>query len=145
MSSASSADTVAPFAVEKQSLIRVSLGVKTWQSDKVGVYVTGITNNGYIKVAGVDFGDNQALSFTACVASGSDGGTMELHLDSADGPEIGSLAVPNTGGWYTWKTETVFVSRANGVHDLYFVFEGGQSGRLFNFDYWRFNRKSDKR
>ena len=40
---------------------------------------------------GVDFGNNQASSFTASVASGSQGGSIEMHLDSVDGPEIGSL------------------------------------------------------
>jgi arabinoxylan arabinofuranohydrolase len=42
-------------------------------------------------VRGVDFGNGQASSFTASVASGSQGGSIEMHQDSVDGPEIGSL------------------------------------------------------
>jgi hypothetical protein len=120
-------------------------GVRTAQEKKVGVYVTHILNGSYIKVRGVDFGDHQASSFTANVASGSDGGVIELHLDSIDGPVIGSLPVSDTGGWYKWRSQTTTVSGAAGVHDLYFVFKGDVTGQLFNFDYWKFNKKGAKR
>ena len=96
-------------------------GVRTAQDDKIGVYVTNITNGDFIKVRGVDFGINQASSFTASVASASNGGSIELHLDSVDGPEIGSLPVSSTGGWNKWQTKTTTVSGATGTHDLYFV------------------------
>jgi len=59
-------------------------GVRTAQNDKTGVYVTHITNGSYIKVRGIDFGDRRAVSFTASVASGSEGGIIELHLDGID-------------------------------------------------------------
>ena len=115
-------------------------GVRTTQNDKVGVYLTHILNGSYIKVSGVDFGARQASSFTASVASGSSGGVIELHLDSIDGPVIGSLPVSNTGGWYKWQTQTTRVSGAAGVHDLYFVFKGDATGQLFNFAYWKFDK-----
>lgn len=115
-------------------------GVRTTQNDKVGVYLTHILNESYIKVSGVDFGARQASSFTASVASGSSGGVIELHLDSIDGPVIGSLPVSNTGGWYKWQTQTTRVSGAAGVHDLYFVFKGDATGQLFNFAYWKFDK-----
>lgn len=134
--------TLDPFQRTEAETIAWESGVKTWQSENVGVYVTGIANGSYIKVAGVDFGNNLASSFTASVASGSKGGEMELHLDRVDGPVIGSLPVSNTGGWYAWKTQTVPVSSAAGVHDLYFVFKGDSTGQLFNFDFWKFNKKS---
>jgi hypothetical protein len=137
--------TLDPFKHTEAETIAWESGVKTWQSDKVGVYVTGITNESFIKVVGVDFGDNQASSFTASVASGSNGGEIELHLDSTDGPVIGSLPVSNTGGWYTWKTQTAPVSGTAGAHDLYFVFKGDPTGQLFNFDYWKFNKKKSAR
>ena len=120
-------------------------GVRTAQEKKVGVYVTRILNGSYIKVRGVNFGDHQASSFTANVASASGGGVIELHLDSIDGPVIGSLPVSDTGGWYKWRSQTTTVSGAAGVHDLYFVFKGDVTGQLFNFDYWKFNKKGAKR
>jgi hypothetical protein len=116
-------------------------GVRTAQNDKTGVYVTHITNGSYIKVRGVDFGDHQASSFTASVASGSNGGVIDLHLDGVDGPVIGSLPISDTGGWDQWQTKTTTVSGAAGTHDLYFVFGGDGPGELFNFDYWQFDKR----
>jgi arabinoxylan arabinofuranohydrolase len=120
-------------------------GVRTAQDDKIGVYVTRITSGDFIKVRGVDFGNNQAASFTASVASGSHGGTIEMHLDNVDGPEIGSLPVSSTGGWHKWQAKTTTVSGANGKRDLYFLFRGETADQLFNFDYWKFNKKGAKK
>jgi arabinoxylan arabinofuranohydrolase len=119
-------------------------GVRTAQSDQIGMYVTNVANGSYIRVRGVDFGHDGASSFSARVASGSQGGSIELHLDTSDGPTIGSLAVSNTGGWYVWKTQSAPVSNATGVHDLFLVFQGSPTGQLLNLDYWKFNRKGQK-
>ncbi len=133
--------TLDPFTRVEAETIAWESGVKTAQSDKVGVYVTNTGNGAYIRVRGVDFGHEGASSFSARVASGSRGGDIELHLDRSDGPVIGTLAVLNTGGWFDWKTESAPVSGAAGVHDVYFVFKGAPSGDLLNFDYWMFKRK----
>ncbi|MBW8882226.1 MAG: carbohydrate-binding protein, partial [Asticcacaulis sp.] len=114
-------------------------GIKTERSDKVGMYVTRITDLNYIKVNGVDFGAG-ASTFTANLASGGAGGTIELHLDAADGPQIGKLTVTPTGGWDDWKTQTTAVSGAVGTHDLFLVFKGDGDSPLFNMDYWSFGK-----
>ena len=64
-----------------------------------------------------------------------------MHLDSVDGPEIGSLPVSSTRGWNTWQARTTTVSGATGTHDLYFLFRGDGTGQLFNLDYWKFSEK----
>jgi len=114
-------------------------GIKTAKKDGLGVYLTRITDKTYIKVAGVDFGKG-ATHFTAAVASGSEGGSIELHLDRYNGPVIGTLPVPGTGGWDAWQDTTTAVSGAAGKHDLFFVFKGPGSDPLFNFDYWQFDK-----
>jgi hypothetical protein len=43
--------------------------------------------------------------------------------------------VPNTGDAAKWKTVFCPVSRAIGVHDLYFLFTGGDA---LKFDCWQF-------
>jgi hypothetical protein len=120
-------------------------GVRTAQVKKIGVYVTDIANGDFIKVRGVDFGDIEVSSFTASVASGSNGGSIEMHLDGVDGPMIGSLRVSSTGGWDNWQSKSTAVSGASGTHDLYFLFRGDATGQLFNFDYWRFNKKGARK
>lgn len=67
-----------------------------------------------------------------------------MHLDSLDGPKIGSLLVSSTGGWDRWRSKSTPVSGASGTHDLYFLFRGDAIGQLFNFDYWKFNKKGAK-
>jgi len=133
--------TLNPFHRTEAETIAWESGVRTALDDKTGIYVTHIANGSYIKVSGVDFGRNQTSTFTASVASGSTGGSIELHLNSADGPQIASLPVSNTGGWNQWQTRTTAVSGASGVHDLYFVFRGEATGELFNFDYWKFDKQ----
>jgi hypothetical protein len=115
-------------------------GIKTAKSDKVGMYITRVTDRTYIKVAGVDFGSRGASTFSAQVASAAKGGKIELRLDKVDGPVIGTLPVSNTGGWDAWRLETAKVSGAQGVHDLYLIFRGGGYDPLFNVDYWSFQQ-----
>ena len=134
--------TLNPYRRTEAETIAWESGVGTAQDEKTGVYVTHIANGSYIKVNGVDFGDKPASSFTARVASGSGGGSIQLHLDSIDGPTIGSLPIANTGGWDKWQTKTTPVSGAVGTHDLFLVFKGEGDGQLFNFDYWQFDRKA---
>jgi beta-xylosidase len=133
--------TLNPFARVEAETIASESGVRTAQSDPVGVYVTDLANGSYIKVRGVDFGNRLASSFSARVASGAGGGVIELHLDSLDGPVLGSVTVPDTGGWYVWKTLSAPVSGATGVHDFYLVFKGESKGHLLNFDYWKLNQR----
>lgn len=115
-------------------------GVTTEKSDKVGMYVTRITDLSYTKVAGVDFGTPGASTFSANLASTNSDGSIELHLEQPDGPLIGKLQVAATGGPDIWRSQSTPVAGASGAHDLYFVFRGPGSKSLFNFDKWRFSR-----
>ena len=134
--------TIDPFQRIEAETIAWESGVRTAASKTAGMYVTKITNGSYIKVNGVDFGDNLAASFSASVASNSAGGLVQLHLDRIDGPIVASLRVANTGGWESWQTKTAPVSNVVGTHDLYFLFKGKGDEPLFNFDHWMFNKAS---
>lgn len=99
----------------------------------------GYINNGdYVAYKNVDFGAG-ASGFQARVASGTNGGMLEIRLDSPNGKLVGSVYVPGTGGWQNWTNVTCSVSGANGKHDLYLVFTGG-SGYLFNINYFTFTK-----
>jgi hypothetical protein len=99
--------------------------------------VTDLQDGDWIKVRGVDFASTGAQSFSANVASSTDGGSIALRLDSPGGTLIGTCAVPNTGGPQSWTPATCSVTGATGVHDLYLSFSG-VSTPLFNVDYWQF-------
>jgi arabinoxylan arabinofuranohydrolase len=115
--------------------IAFSEGLKTASDSKTGVYVTKIDNGDYIKVRSVDFGKG-AKKFEASVASASVGGSIEIRLGHVDGELLGICEVNNTGGWQNWAAKSCNIKKINGVHDLCFVFKGGE-GELFNFDFWQ--------
>jgi MYXO-CTERM domain-containing protein len=105
-----------------------------------GRVVSEIQNGDSIKVESVNFLTG-ALSFSASVASGGAGGSIELHVGSATGMLLGTCTVAATGGWQEWENVSCDVSaEVTGIQDLYLVFKGG-SGALFNLDHWQFTPK----
>ena len=127
-----------PYRKVEAETMAFSRGLKTEQTDQVGVYVSDIHNGDYIKLQAVDFGNKEPKTFTARVASGLRGGQIELRIDSLGGLLLGRLEVPATGGWEQWQTLTaVLTSKTSGTHDLYLVFTGRKGPKLFNFDWWQ--------
>ena len=118
-------------------------GIKTEKIDAGTLAIGFIENGDYVKVSGVDFGDEGAKEFIASTSSNGQGGKIELHLDAVDGPVVGAATVPVTGGWQEWETVRCDVSGAKGVHDLYLRFSGGDS-YLFNVDWWQFRSSNSK-
>lgn len=126
-----------PFARVEAETIAWSEGLKTASDSIAGVYVTKIDNGDYIKVRSVDFGKG-AKKFQASVATASSGGKIEIRIDSKDGTLLGTLEVTNTGGDQIWETASCKIAKMKGVHDVYFVFKGGEGPEYsgFNFNWW---------
>jgi len=127
-----------PYDTVQAETICWSQGVETEACTEGGLNVGFIENGDFIKVKGVDFGTG-ATSFDARVASNTNGGKIELHLDSLTGTLAGTCDVTGTGGWQNWVTSTCEVSGATGKRDLFLKFTG-ESGFLFNFNWWKFNQ-----
>jgi arabinoxylan arabinofuranohydrolase len=128
-----------PYVRVEAETIAWERGVETAANEVTGVYVTDIDHGDYIKARSVDFRKG-ATSFEAGVASASGNGSMEIRLDSLTGTLLGTCTVKNTGGPQRWSTQSCAVNKIKGVHDVYFVFKGGQ-GHLFDFDWWKFNAR----
>ncbi|WP_162037863.1 carbohydrate-binding protein [Chengkuizengella sediminis] len=113
-------------------------GVQTENSsDEGGGLNVGHTDNGdYIGFKNVNF-ENGAVGVDVRAATDSEGGSLELRLDSSTGALIGTVDITNTGGWQSWVTETAEVSNVTGVHDLYVVFQNG-SGGIGNINWIKF-------
>ena len=133
-----------PYIRNEAETIAWSYGVRTEPCSKGGMNVCNIDDGDYIKVRSVDFGTEGAVSFIASVSSVTDGGMIELRLDSPDGLLIGEMNVPNTGGFDNWKLCSTSVTQAQGVHDLFFVFKGKAQNDLFKFDFWQFTAATDE-
>jgi hypothetical protein len=129
-----SASPLNPFNRVEAETIAFSKGLKSASDPNTGVYITQIDNGDYIKVRSVDF-KKGAKQFMASVASAKEGGKIEIHADGKDGTLLGTLNVTNTGGDQSWKTMSCKTGKIKGIHDIYFIFKGGE-GNLFNFDWW---------
>ncbi|NEA60961.1 carbohydrate-binding protein, partial [Streptomyces sp. SID13666] len=119
-----------PYVTQQAETMAWASGVETERATEGGLNLAFIGNGDWVRVKGVAFGSG-AASFSARVASATSGGRIEVRLDGASGPVVGTCTVPGTGGWQTWTTVTCPVSGATGTRDLVLRFAGG-SGELFN-------------
>ncbi|MGV9580819.1 PQQ-dependent sugar dehydrogenase [Streptomyces sp. NPDC003509] len=77
---------------------------------------------------------DDATALTARVSSAGAGGTLEVRAGSPTGALLGSVAVPVTGGWETFRDVSAnLTDRPAGTTTLHLVFKGG-SGALFDVD-----------
>lgn len=60
-------------------------------------------------------------SFTVRTAAERDLSVLEVRIDSATGPVIGEVTLPNTKKWSIFETATANLKPVTGRHDLYFV------------------------
>ena len=127
-----------PYQRTEAETIAFSKGIKAVENKERGVIITSIHNGDYIKVRDVDFGKTSPSSFKASASSRYDGGTIEIRTDGLDGKLIGTLRISYTGEWENWKEFSTNIEHVTGIHDVYFVFKGGEPHTLFNFDYWEF-------
>ena len=130
--------TLNPYQRTEAETIAFSKGIKAVENKERGVIITSIHNGDYIKVRDVDFGKTSPSSFKASASSRYDGGTIEIRTDGLDGKLIGTLRISYTGEWENWKEFSTNIEHVTGIHDVYFVFKGGEPHTLFNFDYWEF-------
>ncbi len=116
-----------------------SQGVTTEPNVETGLYVSDIHNGDFIKLANVNCKRGGPKKFCASVASARRGGTIEVRMDSPEGPLVAELSVPATGGWEKWiNLEVSTQAKVAGIHDIYLLFKGRKGPKLFNFDYWQF-------
>ena len=142
-------ETMSPYQLTAGETIAWQAGIKVEACDQPGQglsevnnrAVTDIQNGDWIAVAGLDFGDKGAASFTASIAAQA-GGAVELRADSPDGTVVGTLTVPAGDG--TYQTLTCDVTGLTGVHNLFMVFTGDdQAENLMSLDTWQFTEAGE--
>ena len=142
-------ETMSPYQLTAGETIAWQAGIKVEACDQPGQglsevnnrTVTDIQNGDWIAVAGLDFGDKGAASFTASIAAQA-GGAVELRVDSPDGTVVGTLTVPAGDG--TYQTLTCDVEGLTGVHNLFLVFTGDdQAENLMSLDTWQFTEAGE--
>ncbi|MCK9857506.1 carbohydrate-binding protein [Paenibacillus sp. ATY16] len=111
-----------------------------------GQFADGIHDNAYASYKDIDFGSG-AAGVTLHLASGNKGGSIEVKLDSLDGPTAGVIEVPAMGSWNNWLDVTSIMddSLAVGVHDVYLIFHGADgSDYPCNLDWFTFSQIKGK-
>ena len=119
-----------------------SENVKSYQNKVAGVFIKAKKNGAYSSVKNVDFEKEGAAVFSARVGTTHNSGvTIDVHLDSLEGPLAGTIKVPMTGGDDRFETVKINVSnKITGIHNLYFVFNGKAEKDIMFFDYWMFSK-----
>ncbi|WP_454880442.1 glycoside hydrolase family 43 protein [Sphingobacterium detergens] len=132
--------TVNPYSLMQAETISWSAHVKSFQNNKVGVFIKALKNGAYTSIKSVDFGKKGAMNFFARVGTTHNGSvSMEVRSTAVDGPLLATIAVPMTGGDDRWTTvDTQLSSRVTGIHDIYFVFKGKAPTNILFFDCWKF-------
>ena len=101
-----------------------------------GFEIRGITNSAWLRFPKVlNMAKDPSLSFRVASAAPG-GGTIEIREGTADGNLLGSVVVPDTGGWSAYRTVTTRLTSPAGTRDLCFVFNG-KGKELLRFDWWR--------
>ncbi|MEV8419132.1 carbohydrate-binding protein, partial [Streptomyces niveus] len=72
-------------------------------------------------------------TFSAKVSSAGAGGTVTIRSGSATGAVLGTVAVPNTGGWETFQNVSTALTGTGSSGALFLTFTGG-AGSLFDID-----------
>ena len=93
--------------------------------------------NNWAMYAGVEFGNNDyhisADSIKIIASSATDGGVIEVYIDSIDAStKIAECNIEGTGSWTTFKTFSAkLLSSVKGNHDIYLLFTGSVMNKLF--------------
>ena len=96
--------------------------------------VSDMSTGSFVGLAGVDFGEEGPETFTAKVASVTDGNVIKVVAGNIYDEAIGYLRVPNTGSLENFVETTIKVKNVTGKKNLFFIFAGDG----FYFDAWKF-------
>ncbi|HWM04376.1 MAG TPA: ThuA domain-containing protein, partial [Actinophytocola sp.] len=116
-----------------------SAGVELAANDEGGgaALVGKISHGDWVSYEPVNLAGVRAIRFR--VASAGAGGTIEIRQGAPDGPVLGSVEVPVTGGWQEWTEVTADVTDPGVSHELFLVATNpSATGDLFNLDWLEF-------
>ena len=113
----------------------VMAGVDTAAEDRtdenaggIDMVLTDIGSGDFIKVAGVDFAEGSPKLFAAalrCAENRTAEGAIQVRIDGLDGAVLAELRIGElTDEQEFAECETQLLTSAEGVHDLYLIFDG---------------------
>lgn len=125
-----------PYVRQQGETIAWEEGIGIGYDNIYSVYVQDVDPGDWIKLREVNFGDG-AKEFTARLRNGKPGSKIEVRLDAPNGELIATLDAATSGN--DWTEKSAQVKQRDGIHDLYFVFDGPDGASdLLQFDSWQF-------
>jgi hypothetical protein len=116
----------------------VGIQAQPTEDEGGGENVGWIANGDQLRFDDVDFGPVAATKLDVRVASDAERGRMEIRLDSAEGPAVGTLNVTRTGGWQKWRTDQVDIEPTTGKHTVFLVFVRDDGNEFVNLNWLQF-------
>ena len=104
-----------------------------------GQDVGNISNGDWLRFDNLSPGTGSSIRFRVARPAGRPDGRIEVRLGSSTGTVIGSIAVPETGGWQTWETIEATLAPVSGMNSLFlkFVENGTSTGNsMFNLNWF---------
>jgi hypothetical protein len=103
-----------------------------------GTNVSYISNNDWCRYAGLTLESNMTFSARVARPSGKSDITLEIRLGTETGTLIGSVDIPETGGWQTYTTVSTALTTAAGEYDVVLVFveDGTTDASLCNLNWF---------
>lgn len=109
-----------------------------YDSQVSGGSLNGI-NNSHGLLKNIDLSGIQQILLSA---RGSNGAGIEVHIDAADGPQVGSISLPAKNDWQVLPVS--LSSSPSGVHDVYFVFRDKQRFQGISLRWVKFNEHPEE-
>ena len=103
-----------------------------------GLNVGNISNNTWLRFDNFAPGATGTIRFRVARPAGRPDGRIEIRQDSITGPVLGSVAVPETGGWQMWETIEAPLAPVSGLRSIFlkFVESGSSTGSaMFNLNW----------
>ncbi|AWW32789.1 hypothetical protein DN752_23055 [Echinicola strongylocentroti] len=64
---------------------------------------------------------------------------VEIRLDDPNGTLVGEVPLINSGGWHNWVNSSANIEGAEGVQDVYLVYQTDSSANVGNFNWFEFS------
>lgn len=88
-----------------------------------GIAIGSLFDGDWVKYNRVDFGDSGVNGIEMILGKKHEGMTsVDIYLDALNGELVGTIDVPNTGGWSIWETVVYKIASVTGIHDVYLSF-----------------------
>lgn len=94
----------------------------------------------WLRFDAVDFGEGAASVTVSAAKNNGSGGTVEIRLDAPDGTLAGTFVPEETGGWSSYREQSLNLAGVAGVRDVYLIARGATG--VCNLDWLRFSADS---